>query len=117
MATAPQSAAGVPLDRPAPAALDLDAGTTVLARLHIYGIPKPQGSKVAFLDRHTGRPASRSRTPAAPGVADDVVAAAARARRAPDAPLDGALALEVTFRFPMPKARPKVSGSPGWCSR
>jgi Holliday junction resolvase RusA-like endonuclease len=129
MADADSFAAGAPLVPPAPAATDgrepttlfpLDAGaadpasdtapaTYVLARFKVYGIPKPQGSMVPFLDRKTGQ----ARVKASNEIShrswrQEVANAAASAAEDLPGPLDGALALEVVFRFPMTKARPKA---------
>ena len=41
--------------RPGRAHTAAAVGTAVLARLRVYGIPKPQGSKVPFVNRHTGQ--------------------------------------------------------------
>jgi len=81
----------------------------VLARIKVIGVPTPAGSKVAFIDRSTGRPRLKEQSEVAHTVWRNMVAAAAYdvAEQCDTAPLDGALGLEVTFRFPMPASRPK----------
>ena len=68
----------------------------------VVGTPAPQGSK-----RHVGNGIMRESSKAlAPWRA--TVAQAARMAVGANPPLDGAVALFVTFRFPMPKSRPKA---------
>lgn len=123
------SAAGAPVATPAPAALYLDLeplgtvdtapvgpGTVVLARFRVYGTPKPQGSKVPFLDRNSGQARLKEQNEGSHrSWRNDVAAAAAQVvdELALTAPLDGALALEVTFRFPMVRSRPKAQRRAG----
>lgn len=74
----------------------------------VVGTPAPQGSK-----RHVGNGIMReSSTALAPWRA--TVAQAARLAAGANPPLDGPLALSVTFRFPMPKSRPKAVREEGW---
>lgn len=84
----------------------------------IVGDPRPQGSKRAFVAN--GRAVVTEASGTAHASWRNQVATAAR-----DAtglhwddvdgfPLDGALHLDVTFRFPMPKSRPKRVREIGW---
>jgi Holliday junction resolvase RusA-like endonuclease len=82
---------------------------TVLARFQVYGIPKPQGSKVPFTDRKTGQARLKeSNEISHRSWRQEVANVAARLAEELPGPLDGALALEVVFRFPMTKSRPKA---------
>jgi Holliday junction resolvase RusA-like endonuclease len=101
-------------DAPAPAeAPTLPLGTdTVLARLRVYGIPSPAGSKVAFTDRHSGQARLKEQNATGHRAWSQAVAGEARQtaeRLAGHAPLDGPLVLEATFRFPVPATRRKAA--------
>jgi Holliday junction resolvase RusA-like endonuclease len=80
----------------------------------VIGVPKPQGSMKAFnVGGHARvKPSGGSDFAAW----RNAVSQAARDVRGHDdvlAPLDGPLALVVTFRFPMPKSRPKAAQKAG----
>jgi Holliday junction resolvase RusA-like endonuclease len=82
------------------------AVSNVAARFRALGIPTPAGSKVAFLDARNGRPRLKEQHDVAHTVWRNIVSAAAyQVAQRLDGPLDGALGLEVTFRFPMPQSR------------
>lgn len=75
----------------------------------VIGVPKPQGSKKPFKDKAGN---ARMKEDGGLGFAAwrNAVSQAAKDVAGHDdvtAPLDGPLALVVTFRFPMPASRPK----------
>lgn len=87
-----------------------------LARLRVHGLAKPQGSKVPFINRNTGRAGMKEQGEVAhKSWRNDVSAAAAAVRDELGYTLDGPLALEVTFRFPMPASRTKKARAAGMC--
>lgn len=77
-------------------------------RFKVYGDPTSQGSKKPFIDPRSGKPRMKEQTGAKLKTWRAAVteAAVAAAEHLPG-PLDGALELGVTFRFPMPASRPK----------
>lgn len=82
----------------------------------VIGDPRPQGSKRAFVAN--GRAVVKEASGAAHATWRNQVATAARDVAGQDdiaAPLDGALILDVTFRFPMPKSRSKAVRAEGHC--
>lgn len=89
---------------------------TVHAVFDILGLPSPQGSKTRMPNgamveaaSATGRANHKSWRTA--------VAEAAREFNGDNPPLDGAIYLDVTFRFPMPKSRRKADRERGWCPK
>ena len=76
----------------------------------VFGVPAPQGSK-----RHVGHGVMVESSKALPSWRDAVTwaARAAAQRYGVTAPLGGPLSLDVEFRFPMPKARPKAARDVG----
>ena len=88
---------------------------TVLASFDVQGVPKPQGSKKAYIVNGHGRLADAAGLPglqwrdavahAAKTVADQILDSGCDTGLVP--PFTGALSLEVVFRFPMPASRPK----------
>lgn len=90
------------------------ARSTVLARLRVYGIPRPQGSKVPFIDKRTGKP--RIKEQGEVGHVEWRNAVAQEAFKVAEqlgAPLDGALVLEATFRFPVAQGRRRKAAQRG----
>lgn len=85
---------------------------TLLARLDVVGLPAPQGSKVAFINKATGRAGTKEASEPKQRAWRTAVALAARDAALPDGPIDGPIGLTVTFRMPCPKAR--VKKSPCW---
>lgn len=80
--------------------------------LDVFGTPMPQGSKKAFvangramMKESGGNKHAQWRN----AVADKAFDAAKEHGR-----LEGALAVTVSFRFPMPKSRPKAVRDEGW---
>lgn len=76
------------------------------AQFLVYGVPAPQGSKQAFVANGKARMKESGGNRFAAW--RNAVAEAARieAERLGE-PLDGALGLDIVFRFPMPASRPK----------
>lgn len=74
----------------------------------VIGLPAPQGSKTAFLNKRTGRPGMKES--AGKGLVAWRDAVARRAKEIADEHgcLDGPLQLVVLFRFPMPSSRTKA---------
>lgn len=76
--------------------------------LDVTGLPAPQGSKRAWVNKHTGRAQMREQTHDKIQLwRQDVKAAATdHIAASPDdwAPLEGPLSVDVTFRFPRPKS-------------
>lgn len=100
---------------------------TVLCSFDVVGVPRPQGSRRAYVVNGKARLADAAGTAgvqwrdaiahAAKTEADRILDSGVPTELVP--PFDGALALEVSFRFPLPKARTKAqrlaatgSGSP-----
>ena len=85
-------------------------------RFDVVGLPKPQGSKVAFINKATGHAGMKEASERGQRAWRGVVALAAR-----DAcdngpvgmtPFDGPLGLTILFRLPCPKAR--AEKAPCW---
>lgn len=81
-------------------------------RFDVLGLPSPQGSKTklpngALVDGGSKEARSRHRD------WRSSVADAARTAAAGRPPLDGPLMIEVEFRFPMPKSRPRAVQAAG----
>lgn len=74
---------------------------------HVVGLPAPQGSKRAVGRNAAGRTLLVESSKKVAPWRQDVTAAAVDARTA-DSPLDGPLALVVTFTMPRPKSAPKA---------
>jgi Holliday junction resolvase RusA-like endonuclease len=79
----------------------------MIVSFDVVGVPRPQGSKQAFSAGN-----GKARMKEAGGLEfaawrNAVAEAARREAEKLDGPLDGMLRLRVTFRFPMPKSRPK----------
>lgn len=74
----------------------------------VVGTPSPQGSKSAFLNRHTGRPGMKESAGKGLVAWRDAVATKAREMADEHGCLDGALRLVVLFRFTMPMSRTKA---------
>lgn len=82
----------------------------------VIGVPKPQGSMKAFNAGGFARVKPSGGTAFAAW--RNAVAQAAKDIAGHDdvtSPLDGALALVVEFRFPMPTSRPKATRAAGTC--
>lgn len=89
---------------------------TVLAELRVIGVPKPQGSKRAFvvngqarMTESAGAAGAQWRDAiavAAKNLADRILDTASHSHNVP--PFTGPLGLSVEFRFPMPKSRTKA---------
>lgn len=95
---------------------------TVLAELKVVGIPRPQGSRRAFVIPGKNGAKARAITTDAAGalgaqwrdaiaqaaknLADDMFDSTVHSHNVP--PFTGPLGLSVTFRFPMPKSRKKA---------
>jgi Holliday junction resolvase RusA-like endonuclease len=85
----------------------------------VIGLPKPQGSKVAF-NAGGGKARMKEAGGADHAAWRNQVASAARdIAQHPDvpAPLDGPLELGIMFRFPMPASRSKAVRAAGWCHK
>jgi len=92
---------------------DVDPVATIVVRGH----PAPQGSKKAFLNRHTGRIQQVEMSPRLPGWRDNVRQAAVGEilcscrpdcrDLSPGFPLDEALVLTMVFTMPKPGSAPK----------
>ena len=92
--------------RPGTAAKDTLAGPVL--SMHVVGNPAPQGSKRAFVNRHTGKPSlvESSSAKLTPWREDVKQAALAAIAKHPDyrPPADGVgVVLDVTFLLPRPK--------------
>lgn len=74
----------------------------------VLGVPAPQGSKSAFINKRTGRPGMRDMGGVGLVAWRDAVSHAARDIAEQHGCLDGALRLVVLFRFPMPASRSKA---------
>jgi Holliday junction resolvase RusA-like endonuclease len=85
---------------------------TVLARLDVIGVPKPQGSKIAFVNKATGKAGMKEQGERGQRAWRSAVAQVARDAAHDAAPFDGPLGLNVVFRMPCPKARLKKA--PCW---
>lgn len=81
----------------------------------IVGTPAPQGSKSAFLNRHTGKPGMRDMGGKGLVAWRDAVASKAAELADEHGCFDGPLRLVVLFRFPMPASRPKPLRLVGCC--
>lgn len=89
---------------------------TVLAELKVVGVPRPQGSKRAFvvngharMTESAGAAGAQWRdaiSQAAKNLADHILDTASHSHNVP--PFTGPLGLSVEFRFPMPKSRSKA---------
>jgi len=87
----------------------VDVSDTTLVSFEVLGLPRPQGSKRSFLAKN-GKVVTKETSPDTHAAWRNQIAQAARdiAEHADvAAPFDGCLTLAVTFRFPMPKSRPK----------
>lgn len=86
---------------------------TVLAAFDVLGIPKPQGSKKAFVVNGKAQ-MTEAGGDAFAAWRNAVAQAAADRRVSVGQCLDGPLRLHVTFRFPMPASRLKSDRVQGW---
>lgn len=75
---------------------------------NVIGVPSPQGSKSAFINKRTGRPGMKESAGKGLVAWRDAVASAASVMAAEYGCLDGALRLVVLFRFTMPASRTKA---------
>lgn len=78
----------------------------VICRFTTIGHPEPEGSQVPFIDRRTGRARTKWSNEQRLGVWRRAVAADAAVQAVDLGRLDGAVEIDVEFRFPMPKSRP-----------
>jgi Holliday junction resolvase RusA-like endonuclease len=87
-----------------------------VTQFEVIGTPKPQGSMKAF---SAGGHARMKPSGGADFAAwRNAVSQAAKDVAGHDdviAPMSGSLRLDVSFRFPMPKSRPKATREHGWC--
>lgn len=102
---------------------------TVLASLRVYGIPRPQGSRRAFVIPGKNGGKARAVTTDAAGqlgaqwrdavsqaaknLADTLLDSTAHPHPHNIPPFTGPLGLSVTFRFPMPQSRKKADREHG----
>lgn len=94
---------------------------TVLAELKVVGVPRPQGSRRAFVVNGKARMTDAAGAAgaqwrdavaqAAVHCADRLLDTATHSHNVP--PFTGPLGLSVTFRFPMPKSRTKKQHAAG----
>lgn len=77
----------------------------------VYGVPAPQGSKIAFRVGQHAR--MKEASGAKHAIWRDAVAIAAH-RAVGDHPLEGPLHVTMRFRFPMPKSRTKTQRERGY---
>lgn len=73
----------------------------------VLGTPAPQGSKAAFINRHTGKPGMRDMGGRGLTTWRDSVSSKAHELAQEHGCFDGPLRLIVLFRFPMPASRSK----------
>lgn len=77
-----------------------------LARFHVMGLPSPKGSKTR-MGKVLVEGSSASGRAKLRSWQDAVVSEASRQAATLDGPIDGPVAVSVTFRLPMPRSRPK----------
>lgn len=81
-------------------------GWQLAAEFDVHGLPAPQGSKRAFVNRYTGRVQMVESSNKVASWREDVKTAAETARSILPARLDGPLALGVVFTMPKPASKP-----------
>lgn len=82
------------------------SGLPTIIRFEVLGMPAPQGSKKAFVNKFTGKAQMKEQSDRVAPWRQDVKAAAYAecVRLGLPGPLDGALRIQIDFRFPRPKS-------------
>lgn len=88
-----------------------------MIEFEILGLPTPQGSKTRMPNGAMIEGRSKGQRERHRSWRDSVATAARDIADTLDGPLDGALTLEVEFRFPMPKSRKKAVREAGFCPK
>lgn len=81
-------------------------GWQLVAEFEVHGLPAPQGSKRAFVNKYSGRVQMVESSSKVASWRTDVKAAAETARSVLPDRLDGPLALGVVFTMPKPSSKP-----------
>lgn len=93
----------------APSSMPAPSPSPTSVEFRVVGDPAAQGSKMAFVNPHTGRAAMRDMGGVRLKAWRNAVADAARDAADGHTPLDGALWMVVTFRFAMPASRGRAA--------